>query len=102
MAKDVPDPSLDVKSPDAIPYFNWDAPVTNAEVRHALAHGNERDRLFWIARILSEARFVDVWEYLSLSRDVLPNWERLRGRLGRQQRFWAYLIEGWRRDGLLA
>ena len=51
------DPSLDVESPDAVPYFNWDAPVTNAEIRRALADGSEDDKLFWTARILSEARY---------------------------------------------
>lgn len=51
---------MDVSSPEAIPYFNWDARVTNAEVRHALAHGTEEDKLFWIARIMTEARYPDL------------------------------------------
>ena len=29
--------STDLSSPEAVPYFNWDAPVTNAQVREALA-----------------------------------------------------------------
>jgi hypothetical protein len=95
------DPSLDVESPDAVPYFNWDAPVTNAEIRRALADGSEDDKLFWTARILSEARYADVWKYLSLSRDVLPRYPRLDRRLGRKQQFWEYLIRGWQRDGLI-
>jgi hypothetical protein len=63
--------SLDVIAPDAIPYFSWDAPVTNAEVRRALLEGTEEDKIFWSARILREARSPDVWKYLSLRRDVL-------------------------------
>ena len=38
--------SLDTSSADAVPYFNWDAPVTNAAVRRALADGTEDDKLF--------------------------------------------------------
>jgi hypothetical protein len=94
-------PSLDVERPSAIPYFNWDSPVSNAEVRSALQSGSENDRVFWIARILREARYPDVWRYLSLAGDVLPRWEKLRTRLGRQRAFWEYLVEGWRRDGLI-
>lgn len=95
------DPSLDLESPDAVPYFNWDAPVTNAEIRRALAVGSEDEKLFWTARILSEARYPDVWRYLSLTRDVLPRYPRLERRLGRKQAFWDYLISGWQHDGLI-
>lgn len=95
------DPSLDLERPDAVPYFNWDAPVTNAEIRRALAVGSDEEKLFWTARILAEARYPDVWKYLSLRRDVLPRYPRLERRLGRKQAFWQYLIRGWQRDGLI-
>lgn len=84
-----------------MPYFNWDASVTNADLRRALATGSDDEKLFWTARILSEARYPDVWKYLSLERDILPRYPRLAGRLGRKQAFWDYLIREWRRDGLI-
>jgi hypothetical protein len=93
--------SLDTSNPNTVPYFNWDAPVTNAEVRSALSHGSEGEKIFWIARILREARYGDVWKYVSLRRDVLPRWETLRGRLGRRTKFWEFLLERWRRNGLV-
>ena len=93
--------SMSTDNPEAVPYFNWDAPVTNAQVRIALHDGDEDDRLFWIARIMTEARYRDVWNYLSLRRDILPRWEKLRRRLGRRRPFWEFLIERWRRDGLV-
>lgn len=93
--------SQDTDSPDVVPYFNWDAPVTNADVRHALGNGTEEDKLFWIARILAEARYADVWKYVSLRHDVLPRWERLRRRLGRRRPFWEFLIERWHKDGYI-
>jgi hypothetical protein len=94
-------PSLDVEHASSIPYFNWDCAVSNAEVRAALKSGSEDEKLFWIGRILREARYPDVWRYLSLTTDILPRWERVRGRLGRQRAFWEYLVEGWRRDDLV-
>ena len=93
--------SLDTRDPDAVPYFNWDAPVTNAAVRRALTEGTEDDKLFWVARILREARYPDVWRYVTLRGDVLPRWEALRGQLGRQRAFWEFLIAQWREHGLL-
>ena len=94
---------LDVDRDDAVPYFNWDVAVTNREVRAALRSDDDEDaRLFWMARILTEARYTDVWRYLSLRRDVLPRWEQLRTMLGRRRDFWEFLIDGWRADGLVS
>lgn len=92
---------MDTESPDAVPYFNWDAPITNAEVRRRLREGDEDAKVFWIARIMSEAVYADVWKYVSLRRDVLPRWSQLRRILGRRRPFWEFLIDGWHRDGLL-
>lgn len=103
--RDVSDPwqiSRDVHDPQAIPYFNWDAPVTNEAVRRALLEGTEDDRLYWIARILREAQYADVWQFVALRRDVLPRWELLRPRLGRRRAFWEFLLDRWRSDGLLS
>ncbi len=93
--------SMDVLDPNAVPYFNWDGPVTNAEVRYQLEEGTEVSKLFWIGRIMTEARYSDVWKYVSLRRDILPRWEQLRFRLGRRRDFWEFLITLWRRDGLI-
>ena len=92
---------LDVESPDAAPYFTWDAPVPNSEIRRALREGTPDERLHWMSRILREARYDDIWVYLSLRGDVLPIWERLRPRLGRRRPMWEFLIERWRRAGLI-
>ena len=93
--------SLDVNSPESAPYFTWDAPVSNAEIRQALRHGTLDERLHWMARVLREARYEDIWAYLSLRSDVLPNWEGLRLRLGRRRSMFEFLIERWRRAGLI-
>lgn len=90
--------SQDVRTADAIPYFNWDAPITNA-LRRALQSGSIEDRLDWNARIMREAQYYDVWAFVSLRRDVLPLWEQLRPRPGRRRAFWEFLVDRWRRDG---
>jgi len=92
---------MDLESPDAVPYFNWDAPVTNAEVRRALATGSEDDKIYWIARIMREARYDDVWKYVSLRDDVLPRWQDIEPHLGRWQDKWRFLIEGFVERGLV-
>ena len=93
--------TTDVDDPAAFPYFTWDRPTTNAEIRAILATGSEPDRMLWMARILREARVPDVWHYLTLRDDVLPNWDRLRPQLGRRLALWDYLISGWQADGLV-
>jgi hypothetical protein len=92
---------MDLDAPDAVPYFNWDAPVTNAEVRRVLIEGSEDDKVFWIARIMCEARYEDVWKFLSLRRDVLPRWPRIEPHLGRSTEKWRFLVEGWRQRDLI-
>lgn len=92
---------MDLDRPDAVPYFNWDAPVTNASVREALVSGTEDDKIFWVAKIMREARYDDVWKYVSLRRDVLPRWPQIEPQLGRWRAKWGFLIQSWKERGLI-
>jgi hypothetical protein len=83
-----------------VPYFNWDAPVANRVVRQALSAGPEEDRLYWMARIMREARYDDVWAYVSLA-EVLQRHEAVRPLLGRRRAFWDFLIAAWREQGVV-
>jgi hypothetical protein len=80
--------SRELESPDAQPYFVWDEPTTVADLRRHLASGDEDERLLWSARILRDARFDDVWRFLSV-KDVVAMWPRLAPRLGRRRAFWT-------------
>lgn len=82
------------------PYFLWDVDVTEAELRERLKTPDPDARAQWEARVMREARYQDVWRYLSLA-DVLRDWEPIRRHLGRERGFWEFLLEGWREDGLL-
>ena len=49
---------------------------------------------------MREARYEDVWSYLTL-KEILQDWANIRRHLGRRRGFWEYLLDGWRKDGLL-
>ncbi len=57
-------------------------------------------RAQWQGLLMREARWHEVWKYLRL-RDVLGNWDNIQRHLGRKREFWVWLIDGWRKDGLL-
>lgn len=92
---------MSTDDPEVVPYFCWDAPLTNAALRHVLSDGTEAEKRFWTARIMAEASYRDVWAYLSLRRDILPRWSVLRRRLGRRRPFWEFLLTRWKHDGLI-
>ncbi len=82
------------------PYFLWDEDVSIHELREILAgdDGPRRDQV--LAKMLREARDLDVWQFVRPAEvgRVLP---RLRRRIGRRYAFWTFLIEGWRASGIL-
>ena len=82
------------------PWFIWDVPITEAELRERLKHADADTRAQWQGRIMREARYREVWEYLTIE-DILANWEHIRRHLGRRRTFWEFLLQGWRKDGLL-
>lgn len=92
--------TTDLDRDDLRPYFFWDEDISIAELRAVLggASSEERDRL--LAKLLREARDIDVWRFITPVEvaEVLP---RLRRRVGRRYDFWRWLIDGWRVDGLL-
>lgn len=95
----IPSLSTDLDRDDVQPYFIWDVPVTVGELRRHLRDPDPGVRVPWMARVMREARYWDVWRLVTLDQ-VLGDWDRLRRHLGRRRRFWDFLIEGWRRDGL--
>lgn len=92
--------SQDLDRADAQPYFIWDIPVTVAELRRHLLDPNPATRALWKARVMREARYQDVWEFLSID-EILADLRLIQRHLGRTHRFWNFLIDGWQRDGLL-
>jgi hypothetical protein len=92
--------SFDMRREDVRPYFLWDTQMSSGELKQRLREAPEDERLLWIGRVMREARYPDVWEFVTLD-DVLSRWEKLRGRLGRKNAFWEFLLGQWREHGLI-
>lgn len=92
---------LDVSRDDIVPYFMWDYQYTVGEIKKMLAEGDENQRLWLIAKIMRDARYSDVWKFISLQ-DFLKYRERLmRGRLGLQKDFWQFMYSRWIQHGIV-
>ena len=87
--------------PNDRPEFLWDEALTRDGLKQLLSGGDEEVRLYYGAKILREARFEEVWEYLSPA-FLAANWDKLHSRLGRKKRFWEFIYSTWRADGLIA
>lgn len=84
------------------PWFLWwdDVRISEAELREKLRSPNPVERGNWAGRIMREARYQEVWKYLSVE-DIQRDWPHILRNLGRERKLWSWLLEGWRRDGLL-
>jgi hypothetical protein len=82
------------------PDFLWDESLSREDLKKILASGNEEERLYYAAKILREARFEEVWDYLSPA-FLAFYWEKLRWRLGRRKKFWEFLYATWCSHGLM-
>jgi len=92
--------TTDMARSELRPYFLWDEDVSIGELHDALAAPDSPRRDQLLAKMLREARDIDVWEFVRPV-EVARVLERLRRRIGRRYPFWSFLIEGWRRHGLL-
>lgn len=90
--------SSDLHDPDAYPYFLWDAPLTNRELRRQLKEASPPERTRLLAKILREARDTDVWAYTTPS-EVARSFATLAFHLGRRRAFWEYLLSRWGQQG---
>lgn len=93
--------TTDLRQSHLRPYFLWDEDLSIADLRARLNGSDARERLRLLAKLLREARDIDVWEFVT-PQEVALALPAVRHRLGRRRRFWDFLIEGWRQDALLA
>lgn len=59
------------------PYFLWDYDLTEAQIHDILRGDNEVEKLWLIGRIMTHAKFEDIWQYLS-PRDIIKVFPKLR------------------------
>ena len=93
--------SSNLTDEDKRPYFLWDEDISLREFKERLRGPDPTDRLHILAKLLREARDIDVWMFITPQEaaDALP---LLTRKLGRRQDFWHFLIEGFRRHGVIA
>jgi hypothetical protein len=92
--------STDLTDPEAVPYFQWDAPMTVREFEEKLRTAPQAEQDLLLARMLREARDTDVWRFTT-PEEVARRWDRLAPHLARRREFWSFLLDAWREQGLL-
>ncbi len=90
--------SSDLDDPEAFPYFLWDDPMSNRELRQRLRTASPPERIRLLAKILRQARDTDVWKYTSPD-EVVSAWPTLSPQLGRRRLFWEFLLRSWAKQG---
>jgi len=93
-------PLLDILNDEKIPYFMWDYRYTVGQIKKILAEGSESQRIWLMAKIMRDARYCDVWKFISL-RDFLRYREQIMPRLGRLRGFWQFLYSRWIKYGIV-
>ena len=93
--------TLDLSEEGKRPYFLWDEDLSVRQLREKLSAGDRGQWRYYAAKIMREARYEDVWKFLSL-KDVSESWDSLRPILGRQRAFWEFLISVWKRHGIVS
>lgn len=91
--------TTDLSQESAIPYFLWDEPLTVGELRERLCV-SEEERVRLLGKIMREAREPDVWLFTT-PHEVSQRWDALQRQLGRRREFWFFLLDQWRRLGLI-
>lgn len=92
--------STNLEENSAIPYFLWDEPMTIGELNKRLVSSSKEERIRLLGKILREARDTDVWKFTT-PQDVWRDWKKLSPHLGRRREFWKFLLESWKKEGLL-
>lgn len=93
--------SSDLTDEDKRPYFLWDEDISLKEFKQRLNGPDPHERLRMLAKLMREARDTDVWAFVK-PQDAADELPRLARMLGRRQAFWDFLIDGWRRHGVIA
>lgn len=86
--------------PTAIPYFMWDEPMTNSELKKRLETASVPERTRLLAKVLRQARDTDVWAFTTPA-EVVELWDALKPMLGKRLAFWTFLLDQWQRQGLI-
>lgn len=59
------------------PYFLWDYDLSENQIQTILHGNNEVEKLWLITRIITHAKFEDIWQYLTVE-DIVKTFPKLR------------------------
>ncbi|MBI2337879.1 hypothetical protein HYU95_01735 [Candidatus Daviesbacteria bacterium] len=75
------------------PYFIWDYDLNEKQL-HSILHGNnETEKLWLMTRIMTHAKFEDIWKYLKVE-DIVKVFKKLRLPPKIKQN-WQYTLNIW-------
>ncbi len=77
-----------------IPYFCWDRSWSVGEIRGRLSGQAWPEKADLAAWIMREAKFEDVWTYLT-PEEVGSHISALVPMLGRRRELWEYIVRTW-------
>ena len=83
-----------------IPYFCWDRPLSVDDIKRKLKEGPSREWVQMTSLIMREAKFEDVWHFLS-PLEVQARLNELLPFLGRKKHFWQYILRRWNELGII-
>ncbi len=92
--------STNLDDEDAIPYFLWDEEITVRELRERFAGAPREEQNRLLGKMLREARDEDVWRFTTPA-EVAARFDEISCFLGRRLGFWTFLLDAWRRHGLI-
>lgn len=75
------------------PYFLWDYDLSEEDVHTLVRTGSDAEKRWIIARILSHAKFEDVWQYIHVE-DILRYFGVLKMRPKRKE-IWKKALTVW-------
>ena len=75
------------------PYFLWDYDLSENQIRRILHGNNKVEKLWLISRIITHAKFDDIWEYLTVE-DIARVFSKLRLPLKTKQS-WQRALNVW-------
>ncbi|MBI4668120.1 MAG: hypothetical protein HY747_02860 [Elusimicrobia bacterium] len=92
--------SWDLQNPHGRPYFLWEESLTLEQLKGILCEESPR-RYYYMARILHEADYNDVWKFIR-PQDIAVHWRDIEPYLGNRREYWNFLLAEWHHADLLA
>ena len=97
MARLNPTPREKLLDAQGRPYFLWDIDMTLVEFERRLRDSGPAGKAYLIGKLMRQARPDDVFTFVSLE-TIVEHWSGIERYLGRQRRFWRWLLEHWNCD----